>query len=193
MNINLYSPTGGTGCSTIASVLARELHTPDTVALIETRNDCRRILGAVNDNEVMSYDHCLDLRLAPTQTPADLNAYVEQHRHRYTHTITDWGTTPPAGEGTTIVVLTNTYLNLSRYRTHQHTDPQRHFTIAAIDHRLSLTTTDVHTVLGRPADATIEITPAIARSVDAGTIAHRPPDALTIPLGDLINIMGKAT
>ena len=80
-----------------------------------------------------------------------------------------------AASGRTTLVLRACYLCLRRAR-----DLQLGFddVIEVVEGGRALTTIDIEGVLGRPVDHRLVVDPAIARCVDAGRMADRPPRSL---------------
>jgi hypothetical protein len=80
-----------------------------------------------------------------------------------------------------VVVVRGCYLALRRAIHHELLARSTH-AILIDEHGRSLGAHDVEDVLGVPVAATIEARGAVARAVDAGTLAARMPDALARPL-----------
>ena len=205
-----YSPKGGQGCTTVTAALALAQR---GARLIDTTVDLPAVLGLPEPSgpgicDLLAHDQPLELgaieRLANPSPPPLVSAgstpaaAVPAHRWvELAATLTadqaawflDAGTNPAAAlvaADRRLLVVRNCYLALRRAVAH----PVRPDGIVLVtEPGRALTATDVEAVLTAPVVAEIAIDPAVARTIDAGLLAVRPPRTLarslaTLTIGD---------
>lgn len=158
--IHLWGAKGGVGTSTVAAVIAVHASRHQGVELRAATPDALDELAAI-----LGMTRALDAPLTlPIGTGCDTTLVV-----------IDGGTdpTPPAGTTASFLVIRPCYLAIRRALAS--TGPRASGVVLVAEPERSLGHRDIEDVLGVPVVATIAVTAAVARSVDAGLLMARPP------------------
>jgi hypothetical protein len=174
-HVNLYAPKGGQGVTTTAAMLA--VSTPGHRLLVDgaERADLPSVLGCSVPGDWADrtgvcydvYDQTATSSLGLVRGQPDLNLAGWD----YEHLIVDTGTTPrPNNLGWWIMVLRPCYLAI------RHAVAAKHRPDGIIlinEPGRSLRRCDVEACVGAPVIAELDLSPVVARSVDAGMLAVR--------------------
>lgn len=162
MHIGFFSPKGGQGTSTVACAVALSLQTP--TLLVDRRGDCAGILGVPEGGGVVNDN----LRL---ESGNDARLYVNPD----TTVIYDCGAKPLPRLDRTILVIRPCYLAIAR-AVRDSVKADGYILVKEPALARALSEKDITPALKMPLIASVDITPTIARTIDAGLFAMRPLD-----------------
>lgn len=174
--IHLYTPKGGTGCSTTAALLA--LTTPGNNILIDhaPHREQPAILGVqtpIDWGETVGLTINVTDQLRLIDAHPDLDLYGRNYDHVFVdHSLhTRNPNTPHDDRHKWWMVIRADYLALRRAVG----QPTPDGIIVINEPGRALNTSDIEAVIGAPVIAELPIDPTIARTIDAGLLTSRPP------------------
>ena len=186
MLIQITSPTGGTGCSTLTAALATQLSSTHSILVIDLDGTVHDILGLTTTTTPLAAANS-QLHLLNAQRNDHIASAIEQHRDEYGFVLIDIGQGNPLDGGVVIGVVTNCYLNLRKWSKDQLRDGVHHYVFQQQKPR-ALQTHDVEAIVGKLA-VTIPFDDNIHRCIDAGTLAYRQPKVLQRPIETLAALL----
>ncbi len=193
MKTQIFSPSGGTGCSTLTAFLIARLSDTNRVLTVDCHGDLHDMFSIdAQPGQLTKYSPTMSVLHGAGMDRETVAGVIAEHTAQYEHIVIDRGSAPLLENVPVVGVATNCYLNLRKWSRTNTTRSVDHF-VFRIQHDRPLRLLDVETTIGCTPTAIIPFDMTIARNVDAGLITNKTPKALIDPINQLVAALTKDT